>query len=341
MTLNSVPSRTTTTASVQKSAARNGQYTLKRILGLWAVAALPTALLAWVVAPALIPHAEIPPALLYWALLTIGAVWQLAVSLWIVRREEGDLHWSTLRRRAWLNVSRHPHTGEPRIRFFWWLLPCLFVAFVALGLGTLLSSFPVLIAAISTNLDLPHLRFLTFLRQPTYANVFELAGPQFAGQWPLVGAALLTWALSALFAEEFLFRGLLLPKMQGVFGKWDWSVNAVLYALYHLHRPWTIPFRLIGALAIVWPARRFRSNWMAVIGRGLEGAGVLAVTLLGVLAPTPEPLPSSLTLPRISRRPPPMSRYRWPMTSLPTYDPDSGRYWQVDLRSYDLGTCKK
>jgi membrane protease YdiL (CAAX protease family) len=60
----------------------------------------------------------------------------------------------------------------------------------------------------------------------------------------LVGA----WWFFALFAvnaifhtilgEEFLFRGVLLPKMEGVFGRWSWVANGVLFGFYHLHQPW-------------------------------------------------------------------------------------------------------
>jgi hypothetical protein len=40
-----------------------------------------------------------------------------------------------------------------------------------------------------------------------------------------------------LYGEEFLFRGLLLPRMHRVFGKWDWLANSVLFGLYHVHKP--------------------------------------------------------------------------------------------------------
>jgi hypothetical protein len=34
--------------------------------------------------------------------------------------------------------------------------------------------------------------------------------------------------------------GMLLPKMEGVFGKWSWVANGVLFGFYHLHQPWGI-----------------------------------------------------------------------------------------------------
>ena len=86
----------------------------------------------------------------------------------------------------------------------------------------------------------------------------------------LVGA----WWFLALFVvsallntgEEFLFRGVLLPKMDRVFGRWSWVANGVLFGFYHLHQPWGILAGAIGgALFFALPAHRFRSTWMAVI----------------------------------------------------------------------------
>ena len=34
---------------------------------------------------------------------------------------------------------------------------------------------------------------------------------------------------------------------------------------------------IVGSLAITWPARRFRSNWMAIVVHGVEGLLVLVL----------------------------------------------------------------
>ena len=60
------------------------QYTLWQILGIWAIAALPMALLAWVVAPAIIPYSPLQPGITYWLLMIAGMAWQFVVSLVII-----------------------------------------------------------------------------------------------------------------------------------------------------------------------------------------------------------------------------------------------------------------
>ena len=102
-------------------------------------------------------------------------------------------------------------------------------------------------------------------------------------QWWLLGILLTSWLFNYFLGEELLFRGVLLPKMQGTFGRWDWVANAVLFGLYHLHMPWSLPSNILVNLAYTWPARRFRSNWMAVIVHGVEGLIVLPIVLMVIL----------------------------------------------------------
>jgi membrane protease YdiL (CAAX protease family) len=86
-----------------------------------------------------------------------------------------------------------------------------------------------------------------------------------------------------ILGEEFLFRGVLLPKMEGVFGKWDWVANGVLFAFYHLHEPWVILPALDGAILFALPARRFRSTWLAIIIHSVQLVILLPLILMVVL----------------------------------------------------------
>ncbi len=67
---------------------------------------------------------------------------------------------------------------------------------------------------------------------------------QLVGNWSFFGL-FFVMAVFNILGEEFFFRGVLLPKMGGVFGKGDWVVNGVLMGAYHWHQPWMI---LTGAL---------------------------------------------------------------------------------------------
>ena len=80
--------------------------------------------------------------------------------------------------------------------------------------------------------------------------------------------------------EEFLFRGLLLPRMRQAFGKWDWVANGVLFAVYHLHQPWSIPATLVDGIFLeAYPSKRFQSAWMGIIVHSSASVFALIVVL--------------------------------------------------------------
>ena len=84
--------------------------------------------------------------------------------------------------------------------------------------------------------------------------------------------------------EELLFRGLLLPRMQGAFGRWDWVANGFLFAGYHLHLPWVIPATLlVDTFAMAYPSRRYRSALIGIIVHSSQSVVFLALLLFLVL----------------------------------------------------------
>jgi hypothetical protein len=227
------------------------------------------ALLAWVVTPAIIPHSSLHPGIIYWLLMIAGMAWQFVVAVAILYGELGTLRWSAVRQRIWLQAPRDPHTDQPNRRLYWWVVPAiLFNAVIVFGVGGYL--------------DAP-MGWLFPALQATAYDINELASPEFQGQWWLLGVAVVSCVFNYILGEALLWHGVLLPKMQGVFGKGDWVANAVLFGLYHLHKPSQLPSIIVTNMAYSWPARRFRSVWMAVIVHGVEGIPVLVMPLLVIL----------------------------------------------------------
>src|ERR671910_1429998 len=107
------------------------QYTLAQILGVWAAAAVPMGVLAWIVAPWLRDQlgGDEPLAQALLICLTAGLVWQFVLVLILVRRELGGLQWSRVRDALWLRPPRDPKTGRVGGSVWWWAL--LFVLLVA------------------------------------------------------------------------------------------------------------------------------------------------------------------------------------------------------------------
>ena len=114
--------------SVPGGVGRREQYSLAKILGIWALAAIPMGILGWIAFPLVAPDFDSDPlafGVTRVVLLTLGLVWLFVLSMIIVRREEGDLRWATLKQRLRLNVPREPSTGVPRARLFLWVIPFL------------------------------------------------------------------------------------------------------------------------------------------------------------------------------------------------------------------------
>jgi membrane protease YdiL (CAAX protease family) len=245
----------TNTTSTQS----DDQYSLVKILSIWAVVALPMLLITYVIAPALIPRVNLHPGILFWFLTILAMVWQFVVSMIVLYRELGTLRWSVIRVRMWYQRPRDPKTGEPNAKLLWWSIPLILLS---VGLGDMVLRGP-LTAAI--------LKLLPALTPPSYSDSSNLVSPEFVGQWLLLGVVLINNAFNYFLGEEFLFRGVLLPKMEGVFGKGDWVANVVLFSAYHLHIPFAILPNLLITAPYIWASRYFRSNWFGVIVHGVGG----------------------------------------------------------------------
>lgn len=247
------------------------QYSLTKILVIWALVAVPMPVLAFFVAPNLAPALGLDAGLTIWLLMIAGMIWQFVLSVVLLALEGlPDWTWKTLKARLWLGAPSHPKTGRIDLGLFWWLVPA-FVFYGAIELSPLETFIGDLVL-----IPFPGLAQLPAL------DLQSLARPEFVGAWWLVGVAAISCVFNYALGEELLFRGVLLPKMKGAFGKWDGVMNSVLFALYHLHRPVQMLAFIIGGLAWTLPSRRFRSIWFALIPHALEGVMVMA-GVLGVV----------------------------------------------------------
>ena len=155
-------------------------------------------------------------------------------------------------RRPWLRAPQDSKTGRVGGKVWWWLMPfvLLSAALEALPInpsGPLPRDFPSFIADGGDRVD----RF-------------------YQGAWGLFALSVLLVFLAPV-VEELFFRGLLLPRMQKVCGRFDWIVNGTIFTAYHLHQPWGMPTTLLtGIFGQAYPAKRFRSIWISIVCHTLE-----------------------------------------------------------------------
>jgi membrane protease YdiL (CAAX protease family) len=243
------------------------QYTLWQILGIWASAALPMGLIYWVIMPTLISRGNVNPfAFLF---LIVGAmIWQGIFAYILLRREVNPLTWQGVKDRLWLYTPSNPKTGVRSKWMFLWTIP--FIVLSTVGFA---------------NLDWLNdlwVKAFPFLTPRPYAVIQNAADPA-VGQWWLLGLLAVQVVFNYLLGEELIFRGILLPKMSGVFGKWDWLANHILFSVYHLHFFWTTPTRLLKNWVYAWSTKRFKSYWMGVIVHGSDAVFLFFIFLAVIM----------------------------------------------------------
>ena len=233
------------------------QYSLGQIFGIWLAASAPMWLLGWVIYPALSAGlSQMDAGLLRTKLMAGGLVWQFLLSMLILFIEKGNLRLDTISSRFWLNHPKSFQTGETKKILWWWIIPLTFlVAALEIGLRSKLVDFWTGI--------------FPFFSEPEGYDLSVLFSPElrslWVGAWDFLGLFFILGIFNTFLGEEFLFRGVLLPKMNGVFGKWDWVANGVMFGLYHLHQPWGILSNILFGAVVAFCGKRFRSNWFPII----------------------------------------------------------------------------
>lgn len=241
------------------------QYSLAKIIGVWAAAAVPMGVLAWIIAPLLSHHlgGDQPLGEALLICLTAGLIWQFVLVVILLKRELGQLHWQRVRDALWLRAPRDPKSGRVGGKLWWWVLPFLLL----FGIWSFVPAIPG---------PLPR-DFGSFIGTDAGKAFFH-------GAWGWYAVEVVLVIFNTVLGEELLFRGLLLPRMKNVFGKRDWVANGALFALYHLHMPWVIPSTFVDGIFLeAYPSRRFQSAWMGIIVHSTASVFALIFVLTLVL----------------------------------------------------------
>jgi membrane protease YdiL (CAAX protease family) len=184
--------------------------------------------------------------------------------LLLVYRERGSLRWPVLKDALWLRAPRSPTTARVSGRLWLVLIPCVLL-FAAEGFIPHAFTPP------------PGYDFTAFSQSDAFAAFMS-------GNWVWYAVLVALVVFNTILGEEVLFRGVLLPRMQGAFGRWDWVANGFLFSAYHLHTRWLMPATLLfDTFALAYPSRRYRSALIGIIVHNSQSVFALALMLLLVL----------------------------------------------------------
>jgi membrane protease YdiL (CAAX protease family) len=203
------------------------------------------------VIPALAARTDIEPVLLWFAAGGLGVFAPLLLAAIVLLWREGVLGTSGVwRERLWFR----PMSGGDWV---WSLGGLAAIGLLAAGSMTMM-----------------RLLWGEVQLHPSFLSMDPLTPDRY---WIL--AVWLPFWLLNIMGEEILWRGVILPRQEWVFGRWAWLVNGTGWLLFHL------PFGPVILLTVVpttfilpYVVQRRRNSWTAVvIHAGLNGPGFLAV----------------------------------------------------------------
>jgi CAAX protease family protein len=223
------------------------------------------AVLAWLITPALAGPAATDArfAVILIGALTVGLIWQCVLVIALVYREQRSLRWAVVRDALWLRPPSDS-AGRRGGRLWLWTLPFI-LGFAVLQLIPFGLHGP-------SNHD-----FGRFLASDSGHETLR-------GNWALFSLILVLFLFNTVLGEELLFRGLLLPRMRGVCGRADWIVNGVIFGLYHLSQPWSIPQNILAGFLFAYGTKRFHSVWLGILVHSAQSVALAAIVLTIVVS---------------------------------------------------------
>ena len=218
------------------------QYKLGTILVMFAWPALWFTFLIYIVGRQFIPVGGTTPAWLLMAIIIFGTGAELVAGLVLLRREGYRLTISSLR---------------DRIRWRWpkgWKAWVLAGIVFILGMSLSMMMGPVNRSLASTPGFVPPEWWPAGSNPNIPVNSAADVFPEIAleDNFLFVLLYFIVGLVFNIFGEEIYYRGYLLPRMHGVFGKWDWVANGILFTLKHVYQRWLYPGILIGGLSFAF-----------------------------------------------------------------------------------------
>ena len=135
---------------------------------------------------------------------------------------------------------------------------------VAVGIGSMLIM--ALLTALTGPLD----------HSPPFMS-FDPLGP---GRYWILAAWLPYWLLNIL-GEEFLWRGVMLPRQELAWGRRAWFFHALGWGVFHIAFGWQLLLTLLPIIFIQsWVVQKTGNSWTGVIIHGgLNGPSFIAIAL--------------------------------------------------------------
>jgi len=225
------------------------------LLGSFAIY-IPVAVLMYCLTKYLIPYLSLitgQETILFWFIVAgLGIFVPLIITGILILRSEGYI----ISKSTWVERLRFRKITKSD------LIMCL-IGFVFVGIFSgLLMKMLVLISG-----------------QFNHSPAFMIFEPLSKGRYWL----LLVWApywILNIMGEEFLWRGVMLPRQEIAFGKYTWIIHGFGWSLFHVAFGWQLLITLIPLIFIQsYIVQKTKNSWTGVIMHGgLNGPSFLAIS---------------------------------------------------------------
>jgi membrane protease YdiL (CAAX protease family) len=218
------------------------QYNLWQILLMFVWPALWFTFLIYVVGKQFVPAGGVTPTWVLLAVIVLGTGAEMVVGLILLKREGYALTLDALRERIRWSWPR----GWKRWLFaIAVLIAAMVLSMMMGGANRALASVPGFV---------PPAWWPANSNPTVKVNGVADAFPDVSlkGNFLFVLLYFVIGLVFNIFGEEIYYRGYLLPKMRGVFGRWDWVANGILFTLKHVYQRWLYPAILVGGLGFAF-----------------------------------------------------------------------------------------
>lgn len=211
--------------------------------------------LIYVIGRQFIPEDGTTPTWMFMMVTVLGTGAELAAGLMLLRREGYPLRISALRERI--------HWGWPKGIKYWVIAGIIFV--IGMGLSMMMGPANRWLASVPGFVPPDWWPAASNPTIPVTGAADVFPDISLEGNYLFVLLYFIMGLVFNIFGEEIYYRGYLLPRMRGTFGRWDWVVNGFLFTLKHIYQRWLYPGILVGGLAFAFAAGPLGSLPLAMI----------------------------------------------------------------------------
>lgn len=249
------------------------QYSLFEIILIWLAVTIPIGISGWIASPILSEFIGNSGAGRMLA-ITIGLIWQFVLVLLLLWRENKKLCWRVFKTKLLLQNPINPKTNKEQKSLWLLIIPLIMLtAFYQMFIAKHIINFWTTI--------FPIFKDTSSLGLSNYLNSSQ-GSREVSKNVRILCLYIVCAIFNTFLGEELLFRGILLPRMNKVFGKTDWIINGILFGLYHIHQPWGILSTIILTVFIFsLSAKIFKCTWFSIITH--SGQSIYFIILMTIM----------------------------------------------------------